>query len=229
MALHLRAVCFDARDAGATATFWSGLLHRPVVRTGDGLLLPGVAAEVALEFVAADTPKLGPNPLHLHLTGDDVPSADTVAAALELGATALDLGNPADAHFVVLADPEGNEFCVCDGGNSYLAGCGFLGEVACDGSRAVGVFWAAALDWALVWDQDGETAIQSPRGGTKLAWGGEDPAPPSRVDRQRFALAAAQDELVAECARLESLGATVLDRPHLLADPDGTAFTLTPA
>ena len=57
-------------------------------------------------------------------------------------------------------------------GNSFLAGCGFLGEVACDGSREVGLFWSKALGWPLVWDEDQETAIQSPAGGTKIAWGG---------------------------------------------------------
>ena len=34
---------------------------------------------------------------------------------------------------------------------------------ACDGSRAVGYFWSAALGWPLVWDQDGETAIRAYR------------------------------------------------------------------
>ena len=56
-------------------------------------------------------------------------------------------------------------------GNSFLAGCGFLGELACDGSRDVGLFWSEALGWRLVWDHDQETAIQSEAGGTKIAWG----------------------------------------------------------
>ena len=62
---------------------------------------------------------------------------------------------------MVLADPEGNELCVIEPGNSFLAGCGFVGELACDGSREVGHFWSEALGWPLVWDQDQETAIQS--------------------------------------------------------------------
>lgn len=56
--------------------------------------------------------------------------------------------------------------------NIFLAGCGFLGEVSCDGTREVGLFWRDALGWPLVWDQDEETAAQSPRGGTKVSWGG---------------------------------------------------------
>ena len=72
----------------------------------------------------------------------------------------------------MLADPEGNEFCVIESTNNWLAGTGFLGELAADGTREVGVFWAAALDWPLVHDEDGETAILSPGGGMLVAWGG---------------------------------------------------------
>ncbi len=54
--------------------------------------------------------------------------------------------------------------------SSFLAGCGFLGELACDGTRQVALFWAAVLGWPLVWDEGQETAIQSPHGGTKVAW-----------------------------------------------------------
>ena len=39
-------------------------------------------------------------------------------------------------------------------------------------TREVGLFWSEALGWPLVWDQNEQTAIQSPHGGTKVAWGG---------------------------------------------------------
>jgi hypothetical protein len=41
-------------------------------------------------------------------------------------------------------------------------------QTHCDGTRAVGCFWSSALGWPLVWERDQETAIQSPRGGTKV-------------------------------------------------------------
>jgi len=69
-------------------------------------------------------------------------------------------------------DPEGNEFCVIEPGNSFLADCGYLGAAGCDGSREVGYFWSEALGGPLVWDQDQETAIRSPLGGPKITWGG---------------------------------------------------------
>ena len=133
----------------------------------------------------------------------------------------------------MLADPEGNEFCVIEPGNNFLAGCGFLGELACDGSQAVGHFWSEALGWPLVWDQDQETAIQSPAGGTKIAWGGPPVAPKTGKNRLRFDLAPpADDDQQAEVDRLLSLGATRIDVVPgeagwvVLADPDGNEFSV---
>ena len=96
-----------------------------------------------------------------------------MARALELGASHLDVGQLPEEDHVVLADPDGNEFCVAaEAGNSWLAGTGFLGELAADGTREVGVFWSEVIGWPLVHDEDGETAIQPADGGIKIAWGG---------------------------------------------------------
>ncbi len=123
----------------------------------------------------------------------------------------------------MLADPEGNEFCVIEATNNWLAGTGFLGELAADGTREVGVFWAAALDWPLVHDEDGETAILAPGGGMKIAWGG--PPLNERHGRNRMHLVlAATGDLEAEVERLVGLGASVVsqvDGRVEMADPDG--------
>ncbi|MFC6705930.1 VOC family protein [Flexivirga alba] len=127
----------------------------------------------------------------------------------------------------MLADPEGRAFCVIPPGNNFLAGCGFLGEVSCDGSREVGVFWRDALHWELVWDEDGETAVQAPQGGTKLSWGGPPIEPKTGRSRQRFVLSAADPSV--EAARLAALGAAVLSETEdeiELADPDGHEFSV---
>ncbi|GAB3332728.1 hypothetical protein GCM10027452_06090 [Micromonospora halotolerans] len=151
-----------------------------------------------------------------------------MATALELGGGHLDVGQRPEEGHIVLADPEGNEFCVIEAGNGFLAGCGLLGELACDGTREVGLFWSAALGWPLVWDQDEETAIQSPHGGTKAAWGGPPVAPKKARNRQRFDLTPADGDQQAEVERLVSLGATQLDvgadGAVELADPDGNEF-----
>lgn len=132
---------------------------------------------------------------------------------------------------MVLADPEGNEFCVIEPGNAFLDGCGFLGELACDGTREVGMFWSEVLGWALVWDQDEETAIQSSPGGTKVSWGGPPVAPKVTRNRQHFELVPADGRQDAGIDRLISLGATRLtvdeDGIVEVADPDGNEFRVT--
>ena len=130
--------------------------------------------------------------MHLHLTSASRrTSSDRWRRRWGSAANHLDVGQRPEEGHVVLADPEGNEFCVIEPGNTFLAGCGFLGELACDGTREVGLFWSEALGWPLVWDQDQETAIQSPHGGTKVAWGGPPVAPKMARNRQRFDLAPA--------------------------------------
>ena len=135
----------------------------------------------------------------------------------------------------MLADAEGNELCVIEPGNAYLAGCGFLGELACDGSQEVGYFWSAALGWPLVWDQDQETAIQSPRGGTKIAWGGPPVRPKTRRNRMHFHLAppvgGTSRRSSTDSSRSERGAWTPAPMPRggvLMADPDGNEFCLLP-
>jgi hypothetical protein len=169
--------------------------------------------------------------MHLHLTSTSlVDQQRTVATALELGAGHVDVGQRPEEGHLVLSDPGGYAFCVIEPGNRFLAGCGRLGELACDGTRAVGYFWSKALDWPLVWDRNEETAVQSPRGGTKVSWGGEPVSSRQGGDRQRFELVASGGDLEAEAGRLVGLGAkhlrTVGRGAILLADPDGTEFRL---
>lgn len=231
MTSRLLAVTFDARDPSRLARFWAGLLGRKVVEDAGGMLLPGDDTQVGLRFAPEHAELVRPRRLHLHLTSASAADQQrTVATVLRLGGEHLDLGQRPEEGHIVLTDPEGNELCVIEPGNDYLAGCGFLGEVACDGSREVGLFWSAALGWPLVWDRDGETAIQSPYGGTKLAWGGPPVAVKVGPNRQRFDLAPPDGDQQAEVDRLLALGATrrqtAADGAVVLADPDGNEFVL---
>ncbi len=230
MPAELVAVTFDAHDPGAASAFWARLLGREVVDEDGAAFLPGDDTQVGLRFVAATTERSGPNRLHLHLTSAGPGDQErTVAAAIGLGACLLDVGQTPEEGHVVLADPNGDEFCVIEPGNGFLEGCGRLGEVACDGTRRVGLFWHEALGWPLVWDRDEETAVQSPHGGTKIAWGGPPVAPTPPRARQRFDLAAT--DLRAETERLVCLGATEIASGTggvTLADPDGNEFHVTP-
>ncbi len=154
-----------------------------------------------------------------------------MARALDLGARNIDVGQRPEEGHVVLADPEGNEFCVIEPGNEFLADCGFIGALAGDGSQEVGYFWSQALGWPLVWDQDQETAIRSPYGGPKITWGGPPLMRRTGKSRLHFDLAPPLGgDQQSEVARLLSLGATRLDIGQgdvgwvVMADPDGREF-----
>lgn len=226
--MRLEAVTFDVADVAAVTAFWSGLLRRETTAELDGTLLAGDALQVGLRFIASDTDQAGPRRLHLHLTSRSPEDQQrTVDAALRLGGCHIDVGQEPDADFVVLADPDGNELCVIAPHNTFLAGTGYLGEVTCDGTRAVGLFWRDALGWPLVWDENEETAVQSPLGGTKLSWGGPPVEPHRGRNRQRFDLVTTDPG--SDVKRLVSLGATVVNALAdgvELADPDGNEFAL---
>ena len=68
----------------------------------------------ALVFVPVDDPKTTKNRVHLDLASDSSDhQADIVARLVAAGAAPVDVGQ-SDVPWVVLADPEGNEFCVLE-------------------------------------------------------------------------------------------------------------------
>ena len=223
MAARLHALTIRTAQPERLAGFWGDLLGWE--RTGLDLL-PDDDAPMRLSFEQADLPRDLLNQIHFHLTSYTASQEANVARVLTLGGRHLDVGQLPDEDHVVLADPDGNEFCVIEETNNWLAGMGFLGEVAADGTRAVGVFWAEALDWPLVHDEDGETAIQPPEGGMKIAWGG--PPLNERAARNRMYFVLVADDLDAEVDRLAELGATVMSRGQAveMTDPDGNEFHL---
>jgi predicted enzyme related to lactoylglutathione lyase len=233
---HLVALCFDAHDPRRLARFWAGVLGRRIADDGTELL-PGDATGFRIRFLPTQEQKVDQNQAHFDLTSTSLADQQqTVARAVELGARHIDVGQrPEDGH-VVLADPEGNEFCVIEPGNNFLADCGLIGALACDGSQEVGYFWSEALGWPLVWDQDQETAIQSPRGGSKISWGGPPLKPTTGKYRLHVDIAPPADgDQQAEVDRLLSLGASRIDIGQgevswmVMADPDGHEFcVLTP-
>jgi hypothetical protein len=231
MASHLVALSFDANDPSRLAQFWSGVLRRELIEGGT-TLRPDDDTGFLIRFAPTEAPKTGRNQMHFDLTSTSLEDQQqTVARALALGASHLDVGQRPEEGHVVLADPEGNEFCVIPPDNAFLADCGFLGALSSDGTQEVGYFWSAALDWPLVWDQDQETAIRSPRGGPKITWGGPPVAPKAGKNRLRFDLAA-DDDQQAEVDRLLALGARRIDLGQgdgvAMADPDGNEFRVRP-
>ncbi|GAB3156083.1 VOC family protein [Microbispora hainanensis] len=238
MTSHLVSLCVDAHDPLPLARFWAGLLGWEMTDDPrDGItLLPSDDTGFRIRFVASQEQKTGQNQAHFDLTSTSLEDQEqTVARALELGARHIDIGQGPDARHVVLADPEGNEFCVIGPDNQFLADCGFIGALACDGSQETGYFWSKALGWPLVWDQDQETAIRSPHGGPKITWGGPPLMPKTGKERLHFDLAPpASGDQQAEVDRLISLGATRIDIGQgevdwaVMADPDGHEFCVLP-
>jgi predicted enzyme related to lactoylglutathione lyase len=239
MTCRLLALCFDANDPVPLARFWAGVLGWEMADDSrDGIeLLPSDGTGFRIRFLPGRRQKTGQNPMHFHLTSTSPEDQQqTVARSLVLGARHIDVGQRPEEGHVVLADPEGNEFCVIEPGNKFLADCGFFAELACDGSQQTGYFWSEALDWPLVWDQDQETAIRSPHGGPKISWGGPPLMPKTGKDRLRFDLAPPiGGDQQAEVDRLVSIGASRIDAGRsdvgwvVMADPDGSEFrVLTP-
>ena len=233
--VRLANLAWNANDPHALARFWVEALRWELSGEEDGVVSLRATDGTSFEFDFAPVPerKAGPCRLHVDLTTTSVEDQEqAVARLLELGARHLDVGQGPDARHVVLADPEGNEFCIIEPENQFLADCPRLGSISCDGTQQVGYFWSEALGWPLVWDQDEETAIRDPAGtGPMITWGGPPVAP--KVGRNRLHLDVAPLAHIDQRAAVEhlvGLGATEIDIGQgdvswvVMADPDGNEF-----
>jgi hypothetical protein len=237
MTVQLVALAFDAMAPNELARFWAHALRWNIRETdGDGVeLVPTDATSFHVLFRPAADEKAGQNRIHFDLTTTSLDDQrQTVADLLAIGGRHIDIGQgPSDAH-VVLADPEGNELCVIEPDNRFLATCPRLGAVNCDGTRALGCFFSDALGWPLVWDQDEETAIQAPDGtGPKITWSGPPLMPRPGKERVHFHIAPTSGTSApAALDHLLALGATRVEGDHacpgaiVLADVDGNELCL---
>ena len=115
MPVRIHHIVIDAHDLPALAGFWAEALGWKVLsdREREVVVGPDVDAPVGLCFMpAGGTRKRAKNRVHLDLTT----TADDRDAEIErlvgLGARRVDIGQTGDESWDVLADPEGNEFCV---------------------------------------------------------------------------------------------------------------------
>jgi predicted enzyme related to lactoylglutathione lyase len=224
----------DAIDPHRLAQFWAEALGWEIDETdGEIGLVPTDGTRFQILFESIEQHKIGQNRIHLDLTTTSLEDQQqTVARLVALGGHKIDIGQSPDEGHVVLADPEGNELCIIEPGNSFLAGCGRLGAINCDGTRAVGYFWSEVLGWPLVWDQNEETAIRAPDlTGPLITWSGPPLMP--KFGKNRLHLDVAPPEHVdqrSEVDRLVALGATRVDIGQgdvswvVMADPDDNEF-----
>jgi predicted enzyme related to lactoylglutathione lyase len=117
MDIRIQCLCIDTTDPGRLATFWQAALgwRRTFADEDEVALEPlegspehGVAPD--LLFLRVPEEKAGKNRLHLDLRPLD--QAAEVARLEALGARRADVGQGPEVTWVVLADPDGNEFCV---------------------------------------------------------------------------------------------------------------------
>ena len=111
----LHEIVIDCADAGRVAAFWGDVLGWDVQREGDYMWMSesGEPADggLILVFQPVPEPKAVKNRIHIDVNPHGCDQAEEVERLLGLGASHVDIGQ-GDVPWVVLADPEGNEFCV---------------------------------------------------------------------------------------------------------------------
>jgi hypothetical protein len=119
-------LAIDCADPGGLARFWCSVLDYEVQAEDDGIVTigwpggpdgknrPGPVPPT-LTFAHVPEGKTVKNRLHLDVSPADKGQDEEVRRLLGLGARHADVGQTGDESWVVLADPEGNEFCVLAG------------------------------------------------------------------------------------------------------------------
>jgi predicted enzyme related to lactoylglutathione lyase len=216
MPTRLVWVVVDAADPRALARWWAEALgwaitaEEPEEVAVEPPAPDGVG--VPLVFVPVADPRLGKNRVHLDLrsaSADD--QAALVARLTALGARPTDIGQ-GDVPWVVLADPEGNEFCVLD-------------------PPALARFWSEAAGWPLAGSSGTTAWLRSASGTGPFVEFLRVDEPKRGKNRLHLDVAPyAGDDHAAEAARLQNLGATPADVGQgevtwvVLADPEGNEF-----
>lgn len=123
MTSRIMSLPIDAADPAGLAAFWAEVLGWEVTATGwqrtqhgrDGATIApagGGPFEIDFRWVP-DPPTGGKGRLHLDVNPIDGDQTEELQRLLELGATPVDVGQSPEVSWHVLADPEGNVFCLC--------------------------------------------------------------------------------------------------------------------
>ena len=242
MPTRLVHVVADAHDPARLARFWAALLGWEIAdETAEevdvwpaGYSYPDPVA-VPIVFVPVPERKTGKNRVHLDLaSASAADQAELVSRARDLGGGPADIGQ-GDVPWVVMADPEGNEFCVLEPRDDYRD----TGPVAailtdCADPAALARFWAGAAGWPVTRTEDAGqlVGLRSPAGvGPYLEFLR---VPGGKTVKNRIHPDVAPyrgEDPAAEVARLRAAGATLADvgQGHdvswtVLADPEGNEF-----
>ncbi|HEY2519392.1 MAG TPA: VOC family protein [Streptosporangiaceae bacterium] len=246
MPTRLVHLVVDANDPAAQARFWADALGWVIGDVADdevdvwpeGYDYPDPVA-LPLVFVPVPEPKRVKNRVHLDLASTSAGhQAELVSRLRDLGATPADIGQGPDLPWTVLADPEGNEFCVLEPREMYMD----TGPVAavltdCADPARLARFWTEAAGWPVARSHEVIVSLRAPGGvGPYLEFLR---VPDTKTVKNRWHADVAPflgDDGPAEAARLRGLGATPADVGQgpevtwtVLADPEGNEFcVLTP-
>ena len=106
-------VAVDAHDIEAQARFWCDVLGYEILsREGSEYIEIGIEGKVpTIGFIVVPEPKTVKNRVHIDVRPSDSDQDAEVERILALGATRADIGQ-GEVSWVVMRDPEGNEFCI---------------------------------------------------------------------------------------------------------------------
>jgi catechol 2,3-dioxygenase-like lactoylglutathione lyase family enzyme len=118
MACRISELVIDSRDPERLAAFWCDVLGYVVLDRAEGSVEIGPASEgfgglqPTIVFNPADQPKTGELRLHIDVNPTDRDQDAELDRLLGIGAKPADVGQTGEESWHVLADPEGNEFCL---------------------------------------------------------------------------------------------------------------------
>ncbi|GAA5041319.1 VOC family protein [Nocardia callitridis] len=239
MSTRLACVVIDAERPRTVADFWAALLGWVVtVERADEVDVAGPdpdGSDLALLFVSASHPKRGKNRLHLDLASRSIDHQRMqVDRALVLGASRVDIGQ-GPTPWVVLADPEGNEFCVLEPREEYVD-TGAVAAIVMDTNdpARLAEFWSTASGWPVLRDDERVAGLRAATG--LGCWLEFVHSAQVKSERNRLRLDVTSfEDMDTELSRLRAAGATTLvtDDPdfgvvrrHRLADPETNEFCL---
>jgi predicted enzyme related to lactoylglutathione lyase len=115
MTSRISSISIEAVDPRQVAKFWCAVLGWEIQH------LDSTGAEIApsdgswwpiIDIGRVPERKTVKNRLHLDIRADESTQHDELRRLLDLGAQRVDVGQTSDSTWIVLADPEGNEFCL---------------------------------------------------------------------------------------------------------------------
>jgi predicted enzyme related to lactoylglutathione lyase len=233
---HLVNLVIDSARPRVVAEFWAALLGWKVaveepeqvdVRAPDS---DGWALN--LTFVTVPEAKAAKNRIHLDLASASAAKQGSIVdKSLDLGAQPADIGQ-GKVPWVVLADPEGNEFCVLEPRDKYLS-TGAVAAIVVDAHAplALATFWAEAAGWKIADRDEYIVGLRSSSG--RGPWLEFLRTSGVKREKNRVHLDVCPEpggDHDREAARLCERGAKRVDlggrefASHVLADPEGNEF-----